>query len=558
MRYCGPILLIPLVMLLIGCDEERSTPHVEAKSRGTYEIAAAEQSIPKSGETVTKNQPVFNTDTISKPLVFLDESNVRSAGGGGSSSPYPFDVPGGSGGRGRNNDSDMHMLLHWNEMAIDASGVDHQQPPPVDLAEAFAVREQMGPGRASRAMAIVHIAMFEAINAIKGGYESYLGLERVMQKASVEAAIARASHDTLAALFPSQASDFAAQLILDLAEIPDGEAKDRGLAIGEEAAAAILALRANDGSAHAEPVVGVDYSTNDAPGRWRKDPISNIPIALGAFWSQVSPFVMTSASQFRTLAPPALNSPEYTAAYNEVKRLGGDGIDTPTERTQEETEIGIFWAYDGVPNLCAPPRLFNQIAVIIAKQMHTDMVGVARLLAIINVAMADAAIAIWESKYHWDVWRPITAIREADPGTGPSSIGDGNPDTIGDVNFIPLGAPASNMNNVPDFTPPFPAYPSGHAGFGGAIFQILRKFYGTDDIQFSFTSDEMNGITHDRFGNVRAYSPRNFASFSEAEEENGQSRIYLGIHWSFDKTEGIVQGNAIADYVWDHLFQPLH
>jgi hypothetical protein len=168
--------------------------------------------------------------------------------------------------------------------------------------------------------------------------------------------------------------------------------------------------------------------------------------------------------------------------------------------------------------------------------------------------MADAGIAIWESKYHYKFWRPVTGIREADPGTGPTGLGDGNPRTTGQADFMPLGAPASN-NTTPNFTPPFPAYPSGHAGFGGAVFQILRRVYGTDGIAFTFVSDELNGITLDNRGNPRPLVPRTFSSLSEAEEENGQSRIYLGIHWSFDKTAGIEQGRRVADYVFDHVFQ---
>ena len=234
--------------------------------------------------------------------------------------------------------------------------------------------------------------------------------------------------------------------------------------------------------------------------------------------------------------------------------LGGDH--TSTLRTEDQTETGIYWAYDGTPRLCAPPRLYNQIAVLIAQQQRSDMMETARLLALVNVAMADAGIAIWESKYHYDYWRPITGIRESDPGTGPSGLGDGNDDTVGDPSFSPLGAPSSNLVSV-NFTPPFPAYPSGHAGFGGALFQTLRRFYGTDDIAFTFMSDEFNGVTQDNEGNVRPLLPRSFETLSQAEEENGQSRIYLGIHWSFDKTEGIAQGRKVADYVFENAFEPV-
>ena len=169
--------------------------------------------------------------------------------------------------------------------------------------------------------------------------------------------------------------------------------------------------------------------------------------------------------------------------------------------------------------------------------------------------MADTAIACWESKFYWDFWRPVTGIRESDPGTGPTGKGDNNPATVGDPTFTPLGAPASNLNG-PNFTPPFPSYASGHASFGGAVFQTLRRFYGTDQIAFTFVSDEFNGVTKDNEGNVRPYMPRSFDSLSQAEEENGQSRIYLGIHWRFDKTEGIAQGRRVGDYVANHTFLP--
>ena len=162
----------------------------------------------------------------------------------------------------------------------------------------------------------------------------------------------------------------------------------------------------------------------------------------------------------------------------------------------------------------------------------------------------------WESKYFYQFWRPVTGIREADAGTGPTGLGDGNAATIGDPFFSPLGAPASNLTGL-NFTPPFPAYPSGHAVFGGALFQTLRNFYKTDHIPFTFVSDELNGVTPGNDGVPRALSPRSFTTLSQAEEENGQSRIYLGIHWSFDKTEGIAQGRRVADHVFENAFAPL-
>lgn len=331
------------------------------------------------------------------------------------------------------------------------------------------------------------------------------------------------------------------------------------MALGRQTAAAILAARANDGSQRPEPHVGVEFLTSNDPGKWRQDPISLIPLALGAYWSGVKPFVLERADQFRVPPPPGLDSAAYAAAYNEAKTLGGDGLVTPTTRTSEQTQIGIYWAYDGTPSLCAPPRLYNQIAMRIARKMGTDTdpLELARLLALVNVAMADAGIAVWESKYYYQYWRPVTGIREADKDTGPTGLGDDNPATAGDTTYTPLGAPASNLTG-PNFTPPFPAYPSGHAGFGGALFEMLRNFYRTDRIAFTFVSDEFNGVTRDNNGLVRPVVERSFSSLSQAEKENAQSRIYLGIHWAFDATEGIAQGNRVADYVFKHALLSRH
>jgi len=444
-------------------------------------------------------------------------------------------------------------VRYWNQVTMDANAIDHT---PTVAGESRVFGEQVGPGRTSLAFAIVHIAIFEAVNAIAGGYESYAGVSSAPAGTSMEAASAEAAHDTLVAMYPSQTARLDALLTQDLSMMPVGIAKSNGIELGRLAAAAILARRAGDGANDPEPRVGVDFITSNEPGKWRQDPINQHPLALGAHWGEVTPLVLTSPDQFRVVAPPSLSSASYALAYNEVKQLGGDGVNTPTVRLPDQTVAGIYWGYDGTPGLGTPPRLYNQIAVQIAAQRGSDVVELARMLALVNVAMADAGIASWESKYYYQLWRPTSGIRESDLGTGPTGAGDGNPLTLGDPNFTPLGAPASNLRGL-NFTPPFPAYPSGHATFGAALFQTLRNVYRTDIIPFTFVSDEFNGVTRDNQGRVRPRRPRSFASLSQAEEENGQSRIYLGIHWAFDKTEGIAQGRRVADHVFSNAFVPV-
>jgi hypothetical protein len=444
----------------------------------------------------------------------------------------------------------LDTLHRWNQIAVNASGLDHT---PVPAGDPRHFGEQLGPCRSARAIALVHIGMFDVMNAIeRSPYKGYTNL-RTTLPASEDAAIAQVAHDMLVSLYPSQTASFDSLLAQDLARIRNGISKTSAIRLARKEARNIVTLRANDGVQVPEPHVNVDYVTSNAAGHWRQDPISLIPLALGAHWGECIPLVLLSGSQFRTPAPPDMTSAAYAAAYNEVKALGGDGVNTPTQRTAEETFVAIYWGYDGTPSLCAPPRLYNQIAVHIADQQGVTGIKLARLLALVNTAMSDAAVTAWESKYHWDFWRPITGIRESDPGTGPTGAGDGNPDTVGDTSFHPLGAPASNLMG-PNFTPPFPAYPSGHATIGGALFQTLRRFFGTDNIPFTFTSDEFNGQTRANDGTIRPLKPRSFTTLSQAEEENGQSRIYLGIHWSFDKTEGIASGRTVGDFVFDHAF----
>src|ERR1043166_5051679 len=304
----------------------------------------------------------------------------------------------------------LDSIHRWNQIAIDASGLDHT---PVAPGELRTFGEQLGPGRAARAMAIVHIAIFDSVNAVLGGYQSYSGIPRAKGPVSIDAAVAQAARDTLSVLYPSQAAKFDAFLGQDLAAVHSKPDRNGGITLGRQAAQAILELRHGDGSQVPEPILGSTWFTSDQAGHWRKDPIAQQAIALGAHWGECRPFVLQSGSQFRAPPPPAMTSQEYADAYNEAKSLGGDGIHTPSLRTPEQSFIGIFWAYDGTPSLCAPPRFYNQITVHIADQMHLNTIELARLLALTNTAMADTGIAVWESKFFYDFWRPITGIRES-------------------------------------------------------------------------------------------------------------------------------------------------
>lgn len=204
---------------------------------------------------------------------------------------------------------------------------------------------------------------------------------------------------------------------------------------------------------------------------------------------------------------------------------------------------------DGTPGLGTPPRLYNQIIRTIAVDRANSVEQNARLLALTNLAMADAGIQAWETKYHYDFWRPVIGIRQGGA--------DGNAATVADASWTPLGAPYSNGGGTHlNFTPPFPAYASGHATFGAAAFEATADFYGTHRLGFSFVSDELNGVTTDNLGNVRPRIVRRFNSLNEAIAENAQSRIYPGIHWQFDATRGIAAGRAIADYVAANVLRP--
>jgi hypothetical protein len=381
--------------------------------------------------------------------------------------------------------------------------------------------DQFNVGLASRAMAMVMASMYDAVNDIDHAHAVYLTNATVLPSTSAIASASAAAYNVLVALFPDQKAQFDATLAESLASVPDGPDKAAGLALGQMVAENMLASRANDGST-ADPV----YTVGTAPGQWRPTP-PDFRIAWGPAWGHVKPFAIPSAADFQPPGPPPLDSAAYTSAYNEVKSLGAVNS---TTRTAEDNQIADFWAYD--TSVFGPPVVrFAQVTEQVALQQHNTLEQDARLFALADLAMADAGIAAWDAKYTYSFWRPVTAIQQGDS--------DGNPDTIGDPTWMPLGAPGDGIRA--NFTPPFPAYISGHATFGGALFQTLANFYGTNQVAFTLTSDELPGVT------------RHFSSFSQAAEENGQSRIYLGIHWQFDKNDGIAVGDAIGNYVSQHF-----
>lgn len=436
-------------------------------------------------------------------------------------------------------------VLFWNAVALQAVADDHSgtwrttddgRPSP----------EQGGPTGGSRALAIVHIAIYDAVNAIDGSHDPYLPVmvdAGILRRASIKAAVAQAAHDTLVDLYPSQRSVFDRKLDNFLNRIPPGRGRNPGQIVGATAAENILAARANDGADGPMP-----YTPGTDPGDHQPDPLNPEQGFLGAGWGMIDSFSGIDVTDpfFRAPPPPALDSAEYAEAFAEVAAIGGDGIITTTIRNEDQTDIGIFWAYDGTIGLGVPPRLYNQALRRITRQQGNTVIENARLFALVNLAVADAGIACWESKYFYNLWRPIVAVRAADT--------DGNDQTSVDAAWTPLGAPASNRSGI-DFTPPFPSYPSGHAAFGGAFFRMLERYYGTDEISFKLKSDELNGKTTDWAGNHRHTVVRRFERFSDAARQNAQSRIYLGIHWQFDATAGIDQGSAIADHAFDNLLR---
>jgi hypothetical protein len=389
------------------------------------------------------------------------------------------------------------VVADWNNAALDAIRADHTVPP-----------------IASRSLAIVHVSIYDAVNGIARTYDPYLVQSAVSASASREAAASAAAHQALVNLFPASTSSFDALHTTILAAIPNGPQKTAGIVWGEFVANQILAARANDGSNAIVPA-----PDGSGPGGWVPTPPAFLPYLLPQ-WGFVVPFGMSSSSQFRPPGAPSLDSQRYTADYNEVKELGA-AVDST--RTEEQTEIALFWA-DGAGTE-TPPGHWNSIAQSIAAARDNTLEENARLFALLNIAMADAAICAWDAKYTFDFWRPVTAIRNADT--------DGNPATDPDTTWMSFIV-----------TPPFPDYVSGHSTFSAAAATVLPLFYGTQDLPFTIGSDFLPGVY------------RSFSTCLDAAEEAAVSRIYGGIHFRSASEDGLQAGINIGQWTATHYLRP--
>jgi membrane-associated phospholipid phosphatase len=391
-------------------------------------------------------------------------------------------------------------VLEWNEVAVEATRV-----------------ARLSPNAQTRALAMVHGAVFDAVNGIERDYAPYLVQRHAPRWASEEAAAAAAAHGVLVGLMPAQQATLDAALASSLAAVPDGRAEDAGVAFGKLVADRMLAERADDGSTDV-----VTYVPGTGPDDWQPTPPAFAPAALPQ-WATVEPFGISSPDQFRADPPPSLDSPEFTQAFDQMKAIGAANS---TTRTAEQTEIARFWA--GPSGTVQPPGHWNNIARGVADAQDNSLAQNARMFALLNVGMADALIAAWDSKFEYNFVRPVTAIRNAD--------NDGNPDTAADPAWSPLLG-----------TPPHPSYIAAHSTVSAAAATVLAEFFGNDAIAFTSSAEIAAG------GPVIT---RSFDGFWDAAREAGASRIYGGIHWSFDNEAGLEAGRSVGQFVADILLRP--
>jgi membrane-associated phospholipid phosphatase len=449
-------------------------------------------------------------------------------------------------------------ILFWNAVALEANRISHSDPDK---------REQNGPTLSARALAIVHLAMYDVYAGITGGpdfpryFTSPLPLP-APAGAKVPEAVAGAAYTTLAALYRAQRDYFRAQLScfnIPVPDKPDHPDNPKGYKFGVDVANALIKLRENDMDAR-----DCGYKFSMDRGRHRVDP-DNPGQGFHApyYGAQTNGFAITKRHSLDR--PPFDNGEDnkYEQALNDVRAKGirpdltatlpGDLFDK--RRSVTQTVIGIYWGYDGANRLGTPPRMYNQIVRVVAEKKKNTEGQNARLFAFVNAAMGDAGILAWEQKYCHDFWRPVVGIREHAETLGPKAPYKTDIDfNDGDPGWLPLGAPSTNSPDVKNFTPNFPAYPSGHATFGAAALHITRMFYDVDPMSKKkddlfpgfFVSDEFNGGNRDNSGTVR---PRHTRYFPDGLWgmiiENALSRVFLGVHWIFDAFDFKVEGGKL-------------
>lgn len=386
-------------------------------------------------------------------------------------------------------------VIEWNRTLLQIIRTPGVQPPTI---------------HSTRNFAMLHIAIFEAVNSIDRGFEPYSNrMPHFARRASTQAAADQSAHDVLVALYPSFTSALDSELQQDLSQIPYGQDRDEGVKAGQAAAAEILALRSNDGSTATPP----PFVPLNQPGSYQLTP-PNFAQADFTQWAQVKPFALFHANQFRPAPPPSLTSEEYTLSFDEVASLG---IIDSTTRNADQTQIGKFW--NG--NI---QDFWNEITQTAALKHHLDLSHTAHLFALVNIALADTTISFFEAKYIYALWRPVTAIQMADT--------DGNPATQPNTEWIPL----------PTKTAPDPSYPGAHSAISFAAAEVLQLYFH-DQTKFDVTSESLSGVT------------RHFDSFGDAAEEAGLSRIYAGQHFRFDHLAGQQLGRRVAVFV---VFTSLH
>ncbi|MDQ3465477.1 MAG: vanadium-dependent haloperoxidase [Actinomycetota bacterium] len=419
-------------------------------------------------------------------------------------------------------DETPNAVLAWNANAGDA-------------AIAACIAPLDNPLHESHLYAMAQIAVHDALNAIDLRSRPYAFVGRALPGASPEAAVAAAARGVLVPVLEQLTEPFGPECIdagvavveadytAAIGAIPAGRARSRGIRVGENAAAAILALRADDGSD--TPLLDFDYPQGTEPGEYRFTPGQTFAFAPG--WGEVTPFVLTDSSQYRPGLPYPVDSTRYAADFVEVKNLGGDDLTTPSARTEEQTEIACFW-------LVSSPLMWNQIARTVAGSEHLDLWDSSRLLGLLNMALADGYVGSFDTKYDDNFWRPVTAIQTART--------DGNPLTVADPTWTPL---------VP--TPPIPDHDAAHAVEGGAGAAVLAGFFGTNRIPFAANSIALpEGVCNDPEPVVR-----HFTSFSQAAAENAASRIYIGFHFRHAAEAGTNHGGKIGIAAVLRYMQPL-